>query len=262
MRLVLGLDTATSECAVGLASWPDGPATESLLLGESNVSVPRAALTHIVPMIMRLLSECGREIDDVDAVVVGRGPGSFTGVRIGIATAKGIAQGLGVPLYGAGTLEAVAERFAGRDGLIGIVGDAMRGEVYPALFRGSYGEISRLTPEEVCRPEEAASRWALEIREPVLIAGDGLAKYLGVFTSALGERAEVAVESLWTPSGASLLAAAWRSGIGATTGDPAVVLPIYTRLSDAEENEAVRAGKKARLTPTGVGGPASGGEQG
>ena len=86
----------------------------------------------------------GPEIAEVTEVVVGRGPGSFTGVRIGVATAKGLAQGLGVPLFGVSTLEAIAWRFAAsgtatEPAARGVVlGDAMRGEVYPALFTSGW----------------------------------------------------------------------------------------------------------------------------
>jgi tRNA threonylcarbamoyl adenosine modification protein YeaZ len=257
VRLVLALDSATTECAIGLGLVPEGPGRPSLL-GETNVATPRAALTHLVPMITRLLDECGKGIGDVDAVVVGRGPGSFTGVRIGVATAKGIAHGRGVPLLGVGTLDAVAHRFAGRDGLVGIVGDAMRKEVYPALFRCSHGEVRRLEPDSVCTPVVLAERWAESVSEPLLLAGDGLAKYLDVLAGVLGERAEVAPESMWRPTGASLLEAAWQGRAWEQSGAPSEVLPVYTRLSDAEEAEAARRGTPARVDVSGVAGPGSG----
>jgi N6-L-threonylcarbamoyladenine synthase/protein kinase Bud32 len=249
MTLVLALDTATEECAVGLGEW-DGAAMT--VLGETNLDVPRSALTHVVPAIDRLLKDCGARIDGVGAVVCGRGPGSFTGVRIGVATAKGIASGLAVPLYGVGTLDAIAGRFEEHDTLVGVLGDAMRKEVYPALFRCRGGRVKRLTTYEVTAPEVVAARWATETGdERILLAGNGLAKYADIFTDALGDRAQLTPRADWTPTGASLLLHAYAgasapSGAGpeAGDGDPGTLLPIYTRLSDAEEAE--RAKLRAR----------------
>ena len=255
--LVLSLDSATQECAVGVGVWPDDGTGAATVLGETNVAVPRAALTHLVPMISRLLDECGHGVGELGAVVVGRGPGSFTGVRIGVSTAKGIAQGLGVPLWGVSTADAVAERLAGRDGLVGVVGDAMRKEVYPALFECGTGVIERLEADAVGKPEDVAARWASETTGRIALVGEGLAKYAQAFADALGDRAEILPEALWRPTGSSLLQAAWRVGAPSQGGSPALVLPVYTRLSDAEEAEAARQGD-APVPPTGVAGPGEG----
>ena len=249
MTLILAIDTATEECAIGIGDW-DGVAMT--ILGETNLDVPRAALTHAVPAIDRLLKDCGARIDQVGAVVCGRGPGSFTGVRIGVATAKGIASGLAVPLWGVGTLDAIARRFADHDTLVGVVGDAMRKEVYPALFRCSRGRVERLGDYEVTAPAEAAARWVDESAgETILLAGNGLAKYEEIFIAALGDRARMVPRDDWTPTGASLLLEAYASP-PAGDGDPATLLPIYTRLSDAEEAERARGGA---LPASGVTGP-------
>lgn len=254
MKLVLAFDTATEEVAIGLGAVR---AQGVHAIAEINLDVPRASLTHLVPSISRLLDSVGRDIREVRAVIVGRGPGSFTGVRIGVATAKGVAQGLGVPLYGVGTLDAVAERYAQHEGLLGVVGDAMRKEVYPALFSCGGGKVVRLGPDAVARPADAAAEWAAGADCPLLLAGNGLRKYAPIFAEALGERASVAPESSWTPTGESLLLAAWRDREAgrAGDGDPAVVLPVYTRLSDAEENESARTGSRRLLTDSGVAGP-------
>jgi tRNA threonylcarbamoyl adenosine modification protein YeaZ len=255
MTLVLALDTSTEELAVGLGSLEAGGVH---LIGETNLDVPRASLTHLVPSITRLLESADVGLRDVEAVVVGRGPGSFTGVRIGVAAAKGIAQGLGVPLYGVGTLDAVAERLCARDGLIGVIGDAMRREVYPALFRCTGGAVERLTPESVSAPAVVAAEWA-GLGAPVLLAGNGLRKYAAVFLESMGENAGMASESVWTPSGESLLLAAWRARESGALGDgdAATVLPVYTRLSDAEEAERVRNGVSGSTPRNGVAGPPS-----
>jgi N6-L-threonylcarbamoyladenine synthase/protein kinase Bud32 len=90
VRLVLAIDTSTSETAVGLGLFPYERGDGAEVVGEANVATPRAALTHVFPIVAHLLEECGHAVRDVHAVVVGRGPGSFTGVRIGVATASSV----------------------------------------------------------------------------------------------------------------------------------------------------------------------------
>lgn len=259
MSLVLAFDTATEDTALAIGRFEGGRVT---VLGSRDFHAPRAALSRLVPAIGELLSETGTEALSISTVVVGRGPGSFTGVRIGVATAKGLTQGLGARLVGVGTLDAIAWRFAEEDRLVGVVGDAMRGEVYPALFRCGGGACVRLTPDEVTFPQDAASAWSERLDESggerLLLAGNGLAKHASVFTDVLGHQAEIAIPERWSPLGATLLRAAQHAS--SDGGDPAALLPIYTRLSDAEEAERQRHERSGdRLPDTGVAGP--GGER-
>ena len=245
MRPVLALDTATDHVALGVGDL-DAPGH---VIAAHDFPAPRAANTVLTAEIERVLASADIMPRDLAAVVCGRGPGSFTGVRIGVATAKGIAHALGVPLVGVGTLDAVARR-ANTEGLLGVVGDAMRGEVYPALFRVHAGIVARLTIDRVAGPREVAAEWAA-LDEPVALAGNALGKHAGVFRDALGDRGRVLAERVWVPDGASLIEAAWAARGEMTlsrmadldpeaarrAADPALLLPVYTRLSDAEEAE-------------------------
>ncbi len=257
-RVVLAFDAATEHIAIGVAE----VAPDALRVrGHVDFSARRAALGRLLPAIRDVMAEACVDDDDVAAVAVGRGPGSFTGVRIAVSTAKGLAHGWGVPLVGLGTLDAVAWRFAEHEGLVGIVGDAMRGEVYPCAFRCGGGRAERLDPYHVAHPYEAAALWAA-LGEPLLLAGNGLAKYRDVFAESLGARAVFAEEVLWTPTGASCIQAALAEQESpslaqalhdphAASLHPGVLLPVYTRLSDAEETERQRSGGGGTALPRG-----------
>jgi N6-L-threonylcarbamoyladenine synthase len=177
-----------------------------------------------------------------------------------VATAKGLAHGLSCPLWGVSTLDAVAWSFAHVDATVAVIGDAMRGEVYPALFECGGGTAVRLTPERVAKPADVAAEWAA-LDRPLLLAGNGLRKYAAIFADALGERGSTADEELWPPYAAGLFSA-WAAQLASDqhgSGDVADVLPVYTRLSDAEESEIIAAGGTIRTPPaSGVsgGGPA------
>jgi tRNA threonylcarbamoyl adenosine modification protein YeaZ len=256
-QILLALDTATERTTVGLARLGE----ERLdLIGAAVVDAPRAAMSRLLPMAESLLAANALTIAEVGGVIVGRGPGSFTGVRIGVATAKGLAHGLACPLWGVSTLDAIAWAFAGDDAMVAVVGDAMRGEVYPALFRCGDGRSERLTPERVAKPEQVAEQWA-KLNRPLLLAGNGLRKHAAVFSEALGDHATFADVELWPPYAHGLFGAwvAQRARGEGGSGEPADVLPVYTRLSDAEENERIHAGQPQAPTPdSGVsgGGPA------
>ncbi|MDO9107573.1 MAG: tRNA (adenosine(37)-N6)-threonylcarbamoyltransferase complex dimerization subunit type 1 TsaB, partial [Coriobacteriia bacterium] len=208
---VLAFDTASEQVALALGK-RDGHNVETI--AHSDFEAPRQALSALLPAVARLLKSCGVRPGELDEILVGRGPGSFTGVRIGVATAKGIAHGLGVPLYGAGTLDAVAWRSRTYTGLLGVVGDAMRKEVYPALFRVDAGVVRRLTPDAVAKPIDVAATWA-ELGEPVLVVGNGLAKHLELFDRQDG-CLSIGPPELWAPSGEGLLAA-YHAALGAGT---------------------------------------------
>ena len=132
-QIVLALDTSTDmlACAVGEVG-PEG----ARLLAAGDHLCRRQANVELVGTCQEVLGRAGLAMADVDALVVGRGPGSFTGVRIGVATAKGLSCGLSRPLYGVSALDATAWEAwaAGRRGLVAVALDAMRGEVYPGVY--------------------------------------------------------------------------------------------------------------------------------
>lgn len=269
MRPFLAFDTATDHLALAVGDL-DSPGA---VLASDDFAAPRAANTVVLLAAERLLTGLDLSPGALCAVAVGRGPGSFTGVRIGAATAKGLAHGLGVPLVGFGTLDAVAQR-ASVEGLVGVVGDAMRGEVYPVLFRAHAGLVQRLGDDRVLRPAFVAEVWA-EVGEPIALTGNGLARHREVFERALGADATVLPDRLWAPDGASLIAAAWAARGDRTLSaiaeadretafamaHPQALLPVYTRLADAEEAERLRLGRPDALPDTGVAGPSEGGAE-
>lgn len=289
MRPFLAFDTSSDHLGLAVGDL-DVPGA---VLAAADLPAPRAANTVVLAVAERLLAGAGLESTGLAAVAVGRGPGSFTGVRIGVATAKGIAHGLGVPLVGFGTLDAVAHRAAravatGEAGLrgvvdavrgpvfLGVLGDAMRGEVYPALFSLRTGDDGvlhtvRLAPDRVAKPAAVAAEWSA-LDRPLLVTGNALRKHREAFeaiSAASGVRAAFAPERLWAADGPAIIAAAWAEAGSASlaaiasldraaayaTAPPSALLPVYTRLADAEEAERLRLGRADAPTPGGVAGP-------
>jgi N6-L-threonylcarbamoyladenine synthase len=250
--LLIALDTATERTAVGIARLEG---VVPVVLAAADVDAPRAAMSRLLPTAAALLEELGAIPADITDVIAGRGPGSFTGVRIGVATAKGLAHGLAAPLWGVGTLDAIAwgvaaSRAQEEPFTLAVAGDAMRGEIYPAIFDCAGGRASRRHTDTVDKPLAVAAQWAA-LDTPLLLAGNGLRKYADILLGELGDAGTVADEALWSPSAAGLFAA-WASSRDAGelgSGDPGDLLPVYTRLSDAEENERTAAGLDLGRTP-------------
>ncbi|MCI2241294.1 tRNA (adenosine(37)-N6)-threonylcarbamoyltransferase complex transferase subunit TsaD [Adlercreutzia faecimuris] len=248
-QLVLAFDTANEVIAIGLGRL-DAATRSVACVAAAEAEARRASNTQLVPRIDALLAEAGAARADIACVCVGRGPGSFTGVRIAMAAAKGIASALGVGLVGVSTLDAVAwgAWAAGARGEALVAADAMRKEVYPVRYALGEAGPARRGADRVAKAEEAAAEAAAE--GGLLIAGDALRKYAALFEPA----GELLPEAAWTPTGAGLLRAleaAWRAGecdpLDAARHHPAFALPVYTRLSDAEEAERARL---AQADPT------------
>lgn len=242
---VLAFDTANEVIALGVGTL--NVTTRSVtLIASQEIEAHRASNTKLIPSIEELFTKEGLSKDDIACVVCGRGPGSFTGVRIAMATAKGIASALEVPLYGVSTLDAVAWKLfdAGVRGEGVVCADAMRQEVYPVRYSLTEGGPQRLGADVVVKAAQMAE--GLRASTQAWIAGDALKKHAELFKGA----ASFADEKLWTPTGAGLLLAAeaaWRAQeidpFDAKKGNPSLTLPVYTRLSDAEENERIRLSK-------------------
>ena len=260
--LVVAIDTSTDMLACALARLADGDAARGRveLLAAGDHMCRRHANEELVNTLDGVLAQAGVSMDEVDAVLVGRGPGSFTGVRIGISTAKGLARGANIPLHGVSTLDATAWTAwdAGVRGKLGVAADAMRGEVYPALYElDEQGPHRLFERERVVKAAVAVAEWAeLSYAGELQLTGDGLVRYGKQFDEA-GLMARALDRGLWWPSGEGLALAYAQDHDVATVmagGDPALVLPIYTRLSDAEENERKRLGlaESAHVDTTGV----------
>ena len=132
-------------------------------------------LTHsrtLMPIVEHILKNTGLAVADMDAIAVAAGPGSFTGIRIGVAAAKGLAFAADKPAVGVSTLAAMARNVAFCDGLVICAMDARRQQVYNALFEAKDGQLTRLTPDRAISLEELAAELANDLR-PKTVVGDG-----------------------------------------------------------------------------------------
>ncbi len=193
---VLGVETATDTASVALV---DG----SGLLAERTVRGPGRSLEWLAPAIWGLLQDVGWGPDVVEGVAVSVGPGSFTGLRVGIATAVGWARARNLPACGVPTLEALAAVVEAST--VGVLVDARRGEVAAALFQRRDGRVVRLVEELVAPPEEVlnAFRAAGDAARGCVLVGDGLARWAAVFTRALPD-SRLADPTSWSPRAASV----------------------------------------------------------
>ena len=234
---MLTLAIETSAKAASAALTEDGK-----LLGES---YQNTGLTHsqtLMVMAQDLLKQCGKAVSDVTAVAVAEGPGSFTGVRIGVAAAKGFAWGARLPCYGVSTLEAMAETLGIYQGYICPCMDARRQQVYNALFYVNCGEIRRVTQDRAIALTELAEELKT-LNEPVFLVGDGSI----LCYNTLGAQ----VPGLILPPehrmhqravGVALLAE--KQAAAGNSGDGSSLTPNYLRLSQAERERMERENKK------------------
>jgi tRNA threonylcarbamoyl adenosine modification protein YeaZ len=212
--LVLAIDTSTPAVTAGVAKLD---ADEVTVLGQRVTVDPRAHGELLTPHILEAVAEAGLTLKDLDAIVCGVGPGPYTGLRAGMATAAALSHALDIPAYPVCGLDAIA-RDAPRGEPLLVLTDARRREVYWAAY-DMWGV--RLTGPHVGKPAELPDPAALT-------AGDGARLY----AETLGRR----VVEPWYPSPAGLVAAARQLLAGATPPEP--LIPLYLRRPDAVEPAA------------------------
>ncbi len=221
----LGLDTATARGSVALA-------LPGEILAEAALQERAGHARDLLSRIDELLKARGLKARDLIGIGVAAGPGSFTGIRVGMATAKGLAYALQIGLAGISTLEAIARetRRAHLEPAGGICAtmEAGRGEIYAALFRAEAGEPLRSTPDRSCRPADLVA----DLPEGVMLAGDA-AERIWLMARQRGRALVAPLVPCPLLAGAIALWAgsAIAPGAGYPMGSPG---PNYVRPSDAE----------------------------
>ncbi len=173
---ILAIETSTYSGSIALVS-------EDTVLGEYYFNIGPAHTEKLVPSIHWLLSELNTEKSDLTGVAVSMGPGSFTSLRVGISTAKGICYSLGIPLVGVSSLKVLAMNLPFSAFNICPVIDARRGEVFTAVFRSNNGKIERLAEDMVVTPEKLADL----INDNTIFIGDGALLYKDFLEDSLSD---------------------------------------------------------------------------
>jgi tRNA threonylcarbamoyladenosine biosynthesis protein TsaB len=225
--IVLGIDTATAQvgCALG--------GVEGILASFHSARGRRHAET-LVPAIEFICNAARIELREVSVVAVDVGPGLFTGLRVGIATAKSIASALRVPMIGLSSLDLLAHQVRHSPRLIVPVIDAKRGEVFSAMYRHVPGGLQRLSEPRVGSAEELANELGAG-REETLLVGDGALRYADVFASGSGNALGATVGNQW-PSANDLVELAQPRALREEFVQPWELAPLYLRKADAEIN--------------------------
>ena len=214
---------------------------QGALLAESYVN---SGLTHsqtLMTMAEDLLKSCGKTPQDVEAVAVAAGPGSFTGVRIGVAAAKGFAWGGEIPCYGVSTLESMALALGVYDGYVLPVMDARRSQVYTALFSAAAGNLQRLTEDRAISLAELGEE-IKNLQKPVFLVGDGSVLCYNTLSNAVPNLVLPPEHRMHQRAVGVALAAQEKIAAG-ESGDGLSLTPNYLRLSQAERERLAKAEK-------------------
>ena len=158
---------------------------DDILVGEYTIHNKKTHSQTLLPMIADMLKMSGIDKNDLDAIAVAAGPGSFTGLRIGAATAKGLAQGLGIPIIPVSSLEGLAYNLQGLSDPICPIMDARRGQVYSGIYDVS-APLPKALYEDGARPIEEVIEQVKTLGKPVTFVGDGVPVFKDRLTEALG----------------------------------------------------------------------------
>jgi tRNA threonylcarbamoyladenosine biosynthesis protein TsaB len=227
--LILGIETATPQvgCAIG--------GHEGVLSSAHQCRGRRHAET-LTPMVEFVVAQAGIELDDLGAIAVDVGPGLFTGLRVGISTAKALAYALSIPMIGVSSLDLLAFPMRYSSRLIVAMVDARRGEVFHARYRQVPGGIQRVSEPEVLPPTELASE-LLATGEDLLLVGDGARRYAEVFDDVAVEFAEPGQAY---PNAGALVQLAHARALREEFVPHWELQPAYLRMPDAEINWSTR----------------------
>ncbi len=231
--LWLAIDTATELASVALGTPP-------LAQGAAFVQGARRHAAQILALVDQVLTPAGVRPKELEGIALGDGPGSFTGLRIGWAAAKGLAQEAGLSLRTVPSLMAAA---AGAARLLGEVPvaacfDALRGQVYGAVYIVKTDLVETLVPPTLATIEDLIARAPTR---PRAVVGDGAVRYAAQVQRWSGA-APVSLEQL-VPLAVSILALLLRGGVAVTIPDPATAEPVYGRPAEAQAKWEARHGR-------------------
>lgn len=233
LPLILSIETATLCSSVALTR---GDVHDGELLASLSLNSKRTHSRRLLTGIDWLLKENNINFIDIDGLAIGLGPGSFTGLRIAMATVKGLATATAKPLLGVSTLDALAIQCSG-DKPLCVLLDARKKEVYRRWYQpdeqGVYrqtGSIAALTPEKLI----------VEIKQSTLLLGDGLFTYGEVLKEALGDSITMAPLPLYYPSAAAIGFLCCELFNKEEYMDLDSAVPLYVRASDAELSLALK----------------------
>jgi tRNA threonylcarbamoyladenosine biosynthesis protein TsaB len=222
---ILAVDTATRSCSVAVVE-------EGYLLAEMTTARQQTHSKHLMEMINRVMELSDLTLSELDGFAVTRGPGTFTGLRIGISSVKGLATASGKPVVGISSLESLAVQASFFPNLICPLIDARRGEVYFSRYRFQHGQLKKEADEKVFPPEKAV----FDLNETCLFIGDGALLYQKMISNKMGKFAFFASSFqniIRASTVASLSINRFKKG---DTDDVGQFVPHYIRRSDAELN--------------------------
>jgi len=241
---ILGIDTATTTASVAIIE-DSQPVAEKFYNKNSKVSenltiAPKGNHAEIVlPLIRAVLDQAKFSLSELDGIAVSIGPGSFTGLRIALATVKGLAYELGIPVVGISTLHAQACRVCDTDEIICAMLDARKREVYAALFRWVNGNLMRLSDDGVMSVTNAIEMIQCARQNDLCsVIGDGAQAYEKWLLQSLGTRLRIVAESECSTV-ARRVAELAQTRFGAAGGDDlGALVPVYLRSPEAESKRA------------------------
>lgn len=220
---ILAVDTATRTCSAAVM---DG----TVLLAELTVGNGRTHSRHLMNLIDTVINLAGLKVEQLDGFAVCVGPGSFTGLRIGISTIKGLAYALHKPIVGISSLDALAWQCNQTSLLVCALIDARKQEVYSCRYRFADQEMMKEGIEQVASPADTLRG----IREPSLFVGNGALLYRALISSELGELAFFADDSRHLIRAATIAGLSLGRIEQKSTADIKLLVPQYIRKSDAE----------------------------
>jgi tRNA threonylcarbamoyladenosine biosynthesis protein TsaB len=237
--MLLGIDTATDRASIALAVSGTDPLEET-------IGGARRHAASLLPAIQTLLRRAGASLDEVSGIVLSDGPGSFTGLRVGASVAKALVYARGLPLWVAPSLLVRAAGVAANDALVLAVADALRGEVYAAMYRFLPSRIHTELPPSVRRPGELIAG-ALR---PTVVVGEAPAEIVAALTSWAG--CPVIGPPRGSPHAATLLGLVGRNGGARRVEEVTKWEPEYGRPAEAQARwESVHG----RPLPDSIGSP-------